>query len=320
MNWNWTHGRSGRYFAPDEKGGGGAATEEKTEEEEAKVEEEVKTEETKTEETSEEEEPKEEAKEEVKPRDLTDEEIAEKAIALGFVKPEEKKEEKAETKVQSSLVDVPDFREKAAEEVAADPSAKDKGWIDEDGDLTDVGLRVAENHALRLAARHEAQQTQAVEAVRALKANAPEIEERNLTTIKTTLTALPEDVAKNVAKQMTQVTINMGLDAFDTGENETDPVIKEAKKKQATHLHNHAYYSALGVEYEKILLAQAEGGDAGDKAKESVSTGSGGDGIYAGLPKADVEWLKGDWAKTSNGGKPPTKEQVEELKKRGAIG
>jgi len=321
MHWSSTLKR-GRYFAPDEKGGG-SATEEKTEEtEEAKVEEttdETKTEseETKTEEAEEETKTEDEVKtEEPKVRELTDEEIAEKAKALGFVKPEEKKEEPV---IRAGL-EVRDFRSEAADQVAADPNAKTNGWIDDEGDLTPEGQGVAENHALVLAADHRLNQNAEAEMTRQLVAQKPSLTLSYTDELKQKL-GVDEAIAPEIAKTMTEILVDSyGIAAFDEGERDTDPQVIATKKAHAQRLRTTAFYVARGMKAHAEDMARKEGGDAGDKPGEKPADGGTGGNLYAGLDAKETAWLKNEWAKERNGGKAPTKEQIERLKAEGVIG
>lgn len=307
MDWSYRHLR-GRLFAPDEKGGGGTDVDEAEAmtTDEAATEETSETESTQDEDKEPEDKADEEENPEPKPRDLTDDEVRERAAKLGMVVPEEKKEE-PKPEVKTSRFDAPDFRAKAYEEVLADPNAKTNGWIDDEGDVTVEGQRVAENHALLLAAQHVGQARDSEQFKTQFAAQKPAL-----------VTAYSEEVKKMGVEEASAPEV--AKDYVDLLESYGERAFKE--DDNGKHLRTTAYYIALGMQKEREMKAAQEGGNTdADRAKEPAGGGAGdGGSLYQGLPKDEVDWLKTEWAKTKNGGKPPTREQIKELKAQGVIG
>lgn len=253
-----------------------------------------------------------------KPKALTDEEFQAEAQARGFVpKPAEKSQE---TVASDDPPEIPDFRTQAYDE-----AYRYKSLVEEvDGEivLNSKGVAWAENKALDLATEHRLEKTQAQAAIQTLQASRPRIEEDTVVHIQTvTKGKIDEAQAKEIAKSYTDIVMGYGVDAYYDVLNAQAPDSPEkaAKFKHAELLRNTAYRVALGMAYEKQLLASAEGGEEGDSAREPVATKTTG-GLYDGLSKRDIEYLQNDWAKQVNGGKPPTRAQIEQLKKDEIIG
>jgi len=305
MDWSYRHLR-GRLFAPDEKGGAGTVDEADETTAEETTEETTDTESTETEDEETEESEEEKQDEEPKVRDLTDDEIAERAKALGFVKPEEKEPE-AKPEAKASKFDAPNFRAEAYNAVIADPEAKARGWVDEDGDITVEGQQVAENQALLLAAEHVNQRRDSDEFKRQMAIQKPGL-----------VTSYTEGFKKNGLDD--EAAPQVSKDYVDLLESYGERAFKEDDAGQK--LRTSAYYVALGMQKEREIMAAKEGGEGGQDGAKAPITASdkNGGSLYAGVSKEDQDWLKNEWAKSKNEGKPPTRKQIEALKAEGVIG
>ena len=313
---NWNRSKWGWFFAPDEKAGGSpsgqeeepAATEEGAAEEETKEESEGSEED--SEDQGSEERTEEETPPEPKVRDLTDEEIAERAKALGFVKPEPAKEETPDPKAQG--LEVPDFRRQAYEEVANAPNAQSNGWVDEDGDLTDAGQRTAENHALMLAADHRMKAVESEREKLEIQANRGQYAEQNVKFLRETF-EFEEGEAQSIGKTMTDILV----DSY--GAAALKPKTQE-EAEIAKRLFSTAYYTALGIEtHNARVKAAKEGPGKGDTPPPEKPSGSrGGEGVLAGLDKADRDWIEKDYiprlVASKGGDYKPTKADYEKAK------
>lgn len=207
--------------------------------------------------------------------------------------------------------EIPDFRSQAYSEAVKYPQFTE---IDEYGDrvLNEAGVTWAENRAVQLHVIETSSQAAEKQALAQLQASKPEIAKHYADQFKKQSLPVPEEIVNAVADDFASLAVAYGTRAFDESTPE--------KAKVSTNLRTQAFYIALGMQKEREIKAQIEGGEAGDKAPEPAKGGGGsGAGLYEGLSKADQNWLKNTWSPEQNGGKPPTKEQIAELKKRGAI-
>lgn len=315
---HWNRSKWGWFFAPDKGAGSGGPqetedetpdnqveeTEEESEESGDADEEESEGESTGTEDAAE------DAKEEAKPRELTDEEIAERAAALGFVKPEVKPEPAADAK--SLDIDVPDFRTQAYEAVVQAANAKAKGWVDEDGDMTEAGQMAAENYALQLAADHRLQSVESEREKLEIQANRTQYVDANVKFLKENEHfKLDESLAASVGKTMTDILVDSyGPMALKP---KTPQDVEVAKRLWST-----AYYTALGIEAHNARLKAQEGGDKNDAAPVEKPKGNIGPGSYEGVAKEDREFFEKEYvprlqAKYGKDYKP-TKADIEKFK------
>lgn len=241
---------------------------------------------------------------------LTDDELRAEAIKRGLLK-----EEPAEAVDETIPPVVTDYRTPAYKEAWGYPQFVE---TDEFGNktLNDAGISWAENKAIQDGVQATLAQTRHDEATRNLQAAKPQLVAKYTEDAKGL--GIPDDVAPAIAKDFVDIMTNYGLAAFDEGESDSDPKVKEAKKAQAQGLQRTAYYVALGMQSEREMQARKEGGDEGDKPTGAVdrSKGSAGGGLYEGLSKEDVDWVKAEWIPKKNGGKPPTRAQILDLKER----
>lgn len=185
--------------------------------------------------------------------------------------------------------EIPDFYELGYEK--AYQRAIKEGW---DQEKTD---RMAENYARLEAAEYHAQQkerqakvAQEQQAVVALQAAKPQIEEVNLAEIKKNTPGIPDEVASEVAKLHTQQLIEFGLPAFDDGRNDVDPKMRADKVAKANYLQRTSYLKALGLVYEKQLKAEKADADeenAPTRGKPEIVSG----GRPANTDGADKEFF-----------------------------
>lgn len=317
---NWNRSKWGWYFSADKGAGSGTEAEDSQEQNAG---DEAETDQGATDEKAEGEDAdadkddaddKKEGDEEATPadkiRELTDDEIAERAAALGFVKPEEKKTE-PEEKPEAKGLDIPDFRGKAADAVMADPNAKAKGWVDEDGDLTPLGSSVAENYAMKLSSEDTLRVANEQQEIRDLQASRPQRAETNTKFLQEQF-GFEEGEAKSVGKTMTDILIDSYGTAAFKGETKEE---QELSKR----LWSTAFYTALGIEVYNQRKAASEGGDKGDKPVEKPKGGSGGgDPLMKDLSKEDRAWIEGAYTQKMRAVKGPdyklTKEDIEKAK------
>ena len=294
--------RAGWLFAPNKDGG--AAVETPPEETPA---------ETPPEETppANEETPPEETPPETPPAETPPDPLAElkETIARQQAELEELKGKiPAPTPGEKTPAAIPDFRTKAFEE--AEQYAQ---FVDEAGNLTAEGIAWAENKALADATEWKLEQRDAEQAKHQLEAQRPALESGFAKELETL--GLGEESAQ-IARDYTNGLIAYGPAAFKTDEK----VYGKEAATQAQHLNRISMLMALGLQKEREIAAKKEGGDATPAHKENPNPGGGSEGgIYAGLPESDVKWLKEVWAKERNGGKVPTKADIDKLKEKGVI-
>lgn len=265
--------------------------------------------------------PKEEVKE--TPAELTKEQVAELAKKHGLID-EKPAQTTAVTEGKKSPPKLPAFKDEAFAE------AWDyEEFVEDDGEggkvLSDAGLQWAESRAIQLATEFSNRERTQQEAERRtqeltqqLQARKPQIvEEFTQELIKGG--KLDEEVVKAFTPRMVDILVGFGAAAFDDGSEESDPKVKEAKSKLSLNLRTSAYYQALGVEYEKRMLAEAEGGDEGDTPKEKVVSEkrppSKDEITMETFSKEDQAWIKRVWVTEVNDGKPPTKDDLKKLHK-----
>lgn len=311
---NWNRSKWGWYFAADKGVGSGPPVEPEEEEVEADEPKPEGEEDTDEEEDSSTEDADDEEDKSTPPepqvRELTDDEIAEKAKALGFVKPEPKEEPKPEAKA-APVIDVPDFRGNAAAAVADHPDAAAKGWVDEDGDLTPLGQSVAENYALKLSSDHSRESAEVERERMEIQANRPQYAEQNVKFLKDKF-GFDEDGAQSIGRTMTDILV----DSY--GAAALKPKTPE-EAETAKRLWSTAYYTALGIETHNARTKAAEGGDKGDGPAPEKPKGAGGsDGVLADLSKEDRDWIEKDYIprlKASKGADyKPTKDDYKRAK------
>lgn len=302
-------------FAPNEDKGSDPAEEVTltTEEEIAKIRAEMEAEKEKPEEKEEEEkeepEKKEPEPEKKEPEPLTNEQILALAKERGIAvekEPANTEEEAAEPPA------TPGFRAQAY----ADAKRYAK-FLDEDGDLTQEGADWAEERAMVLHQDALLSDMRQKQVVQELQLQKPTMIENTVAAF--TKEGMAEDMAKAVSADYIEILLSYGPAAFDDGQTETDPAIKAQKESFAKNLRTTAYYISRGKEADRQDALAKEGGDKGDAAHEKVTSGESGGSLWAGVSQSDKRWLETEWARTRNDGKPPTRKQIDELRKQEVI-
>lgn len=219
---------------------------------------------------------------------VSDEELAEfKAWKEAQTAPKTEEVVPRETNTEAPKVERPKFRQLAYAEAAE--QGQDDDWAE------DRALELASNWALD----QRDQKTKAVQeqqAVGALQAAKPQIEEVNLAEIKKNTPGIPDDIAAEVAKLHTEHLMEFGLAAFDDGRNDTDPKVKAEKLQKANYLQRTSYLKALGLIKEKELKAAKSEADEletpSEGKPEPVSQGRSSSGRFAGFDAKDAKDLQ----------------------------
>jgi len=206
----------------------------------------------------------------------------------------------APAKVEDQAPEVPDFWGQASQEAAK--YGKDELW--------------AYNRALALAGEDAHRKASQDSQAQVLEARKPAIEAANLEDVKRDMPDLDEDDAKFLARTMTETLYLVGPAAFDTGHNEKDPTVKAQKMAAHRQIADFARLYALGKLTETQRKAQRAESSPTPGKPAPVSAKGVVRGPTTGLTADDKAWLK-EWETKKNGGKPATKEQIEEFRSRG---
>lgn len=257
------------------------------------------------------------------PAELTKEQVEELARKHGILKEPEKQAVVQEGK--KAPPKIPAFKDEAFAE-----AWEYEEFIEDDGEggkvLSDAGIQWAENRALQLATDYSSREKAAQEAERRTQDLARSLQDRKPQIVEDFTKGfietgkIKEEVVKEFTPLMVDILMGFGPAAFDDGSEESDPKVKDAKATLSINLRTAAYYQALGVQYEKILTEESEGGAEDDTPKEKVKVGGGDppekDAItMESFSKEDQIWIKKTWIPEMNDGKPPTKEELKRLYK-----
>lgn len=257
------------------------------------------------------------------PAELTKEQVEELARKHGILKEPEKQVVVQDGK--KAPPKIPAFKDEAFAE-----AWEYEEFIEDDGDggkvLSDAGIQWAENRAIQLATDYSSREKAAQEAERRAQDLARSLQDRKPQIVEDFTKGfietgkIKEEVVKQFTPLMVDILMGFGPAAFDDGSEESDPKVKDAKATLSINLRTAAYYQALGVEYEKILTEEAEGGAEDDTPKEKVKVGAGdppekGAITMESFSKEDQAWIKKVWVPEYNDGKPPTKDDLKQLHK-----